>query len=176
MKGRGTRLFDFKVCWTDKKEIPKTINSIKSSFKLFDYFKNYQYFEEEFDYDQRLKLPSGGSKGGEFPNPPISEEVFNKNLDPIKRTEEINIPQAGMRIDRDLYKSFKNDILKDEHSYSKLKGLVEIQNFEEAEKYLNEKYFKSSYSLEKLRDSLGLDVNISIKELLLYLFGYINKF
>ena len=49
MKGRGTRLFDFKECWIDEKEIPKTINSIKSSFKLFDYFKNYQYFEEEFD-------------------------------------------------------------------------------------------------------------------------------
>ena len=175
MKGRGTRLFDFKVCWTDKKEIPKTINSIKSSFKLFDYFKNYQYFEEEFDYDQTLKLPSVGSKGEEFPNPPISEEVFNKNLDPVKRTEEINIPQAGMRIDRDLYKSFKNDILNDEHSHTKLKDLVKNQNFEEAEKYLNEKYFKNSYSLEKLRDSLGLDVNISIKELLLYLFGYINR-
>ena len=30
-------------------------------------------------------------------------EVFNKNIDPIQKTEEINIPQAGMRIDRDLY-------------------------------------------------------------------------
>mgnify|MGYP001487959475 CR=1 FL=1 len=50
MKGRGTRLFDFKECWIDEKEIPKTINSIKSSYKLFDYFKNFQYFEEEFDY------------------------------------------------------------------------------------------------------------------------------
>ena len=63
MKGRGTRLFDFKECWIDEKEIPKTFNSIKSSFKLFDYFKNYQYFEEEFDYDQVLKLPAEGREG-----------------------------------------------------------------------------------------------------------------
>ena len=25
MKGRGTRLFDFKECWIDEKEIPKTM-------------------------------------------------------------------------------------------------------------------------------------------------------
>ena len=29
MKGRGTRIFDFKECWKDKNQIPKTINSIK---------------------------------------------------------------------------------------------------------------------------------------------------
>ena len=176
MKGRGTRLFDFKECWIDEKEIPKTINSIKSSFKLFDYFKNYQYFEEEFDYDQVLKLPSEGSDGNEPPiNPKKADEVFNKNIDPIQKTEEINIPQAGMRIDRDLYKSFKEEFFKDKQSFNSLKQMIENQNFNDAEEYFKEKYLKKSYSLDRLREALGLDVNISIKDLLLYTFGFISK-
>ena len=176
MKGRGTRLFDFKELWKDEKEIPKTINSIKSSFKLFDYFKNYQYFEEEFDYDQVLKLPTGSKNGGKTTNPPINaDEVFNKDIDPIQKTEEINIPQAGMRIDRDLYKSFKEEFFKDKQSYTNLKQMIENQNFDDAEKYFKEKYLNKSYSLDKLREALGLDVNISIKDLLLYTFGFISK-
>ena len=176
MKGRGTRLFDFKECWIDEKEIPKTINSIKSSFKLFDYFKNYQYFEEEFDYDEKLKLPAGSSKGGESPPPPKSiGEVFNKDVDPIKKTEEIFVPQAGMRIDRDLYKTFKDDLFKNKQSHDILKQMVENQEFDDAEHYFKEKYLNSSYSLDKLREALGLDVNISIKDLLLYTFGFISK-
>jgi hypothetical protein len=171
---RGTRLFDFKECWIDEKETSITINSIKSSYKLFYYFKNFQYFEEEFDYDQVLKLPAEGgeSKGGTKTSP---DEVFNKNIDPVQKTEEINIPQAGMRIDRDLYKSFKEEFFKDKQSYSSLKQMIENQNFNDAEEYFKEKYLSKSYSLDRLREALGLDVNISIKDLLLYTFGFISK-
>ena len=124
MKGRGTRLFDFKECWVDQNEIPKGVNSIKSSFKLFDYFKNYQYFEEEFDYDQVLKLPAEGREGqGGTKSSPL--EVFNKNIDPVQSTEEIKIPEAGMRIDRDLYKSFKEEFFKDKQTYSSIKQMIE---------------------------------------------------
>jgi type I restriction enzyme R subunit len=176
MKGRGTRLFDFKECWIDEAEMPRTVNSIKSSFKLFDYFKNYQYFEEEFDYDEKLKLPAGGSKGDESPPPPPpTGEVFNKDVDPIKKTEEIYVPQAGMRIDRDLYKTFKDDLFKNKQSHDILKQMIGNQEFDDAEQYFKEKYLNSSYSLDKLREALGLDVNISIKDLLLYTFGFISK-
>ena len=176
MKGRGTRLFDFKECWIDEKEMPRTVNSMKSSFKLFDYFKNYQYFEEEFDYDEKLKLPAGGSKDDESPPPPPpTGEVFNKNVDPIKKTEEIFVPQAGMRIDRDLYKTFKDDLFQNKQSHDILKQMIENQEFDDAEQYFKEKYLNSSYSLDKLREALGLDVNISIKDLLLYTFGFIAK-
>ena len=174
MKGRGTRLFDFKDCWIDKVQIPKTVNSLKTSFKLFDYFKNYKYFEEEFDYNAVLKLPSEG-KGGDGSKKTEVEEVFNKNADPVQRTETIDISNTGMRIDRDLYNNFRNDILKDKKSYDTLYQMVEQQNFSDAEKYLKENYFSKSYSLDKLRDALGLDINISIKELLLYLFDFTSK-
>ena len=174
MKGRGTRIFDFKECWIDKNQIPKTIDSKKTSFILFDYFKNYQYFEEDFNYDEKLKLPSEGT-GGEGRKKPEVEEVFNVNPDPVQYTDEINIPSSGMRIDRDLYKSFKDDISQDKKSYDILHEMVEKQKFDDAENYLKEKFFNKSYSLEKLRDSLGLDVNLSIRDLLLYLFDFTSK-
>ena len=77
-----------------------------------------------------------------------------------------------MRIDRDLYKSLKEDIFKDKASYKALYDMVENQNFNDAENYLKEKYFNNSRTLDNLRLSLGLDVNISIKELLLYVWFY----
>ena len=158
------------------KKIPKTINSIKSSFKLFDYFKNYQYFEEEFDYDQVLKLPTGSTGNGNPPHPPTNvDEVYKKDEDPDQKTKEINIPQAGMRIDRDLYKSIKEEFFKDKQSFNSLKQMIENQNFNDAEEYFKEKYLNKSYSLDRLREALGLDVNISIKDLLLYTFGFITK-
>ena len=101
--------------------------------------------------------------------------MFNKKVDPVQSAEEISIPQAGMRIDRDLYKSFREDIFKDKKSYDTLYQMVEQQNFVDAEQYLKENYFSKSYSLDKLREALGLNVNISIKELLLYLFDFTTK-
>lgn len=175
MKGRGTRLFDFKECWIDEREIPKSINSVKSSFKLFDYFKNYQYFEEEFNYDQVLKLPSVGDGPGGDPKRRNLGKIINDLIDPLKVVKVIKIPPAGMRIDRDLYKSFKDHICNDKQLYKILYEMVEKQNFDEAEKYLKEKFFNKSYSLDKLRESLGLDINITVKELLLYLFGFTTK-
>ena len=123
--------------------------------------------------DGRGESGEGGeSKGGTKTSP---DEVFNKDIDPIQKTEEINIPQAGMRIDRDLYKSFKEEFFKDKQSYNSLKQMIENQNFNDAEEYFKEKYLKKSYSLDRLREALGLDVNISIKDLLLYTFGFISK-
>ena len=127
-----------------KTPLRKEFLKLKSSFKLFDYFKNYQYFEEEFDYDQVLKLPSEGT-GGEGGTKTKVDEVFNKNIDPLQKTEEINIQQAGMRIDRDLYKSFKEDFFKDKQSYNTLKQMIEMQNFNDAEQYFKQKYLNKSY-------------------------------
>ena len=48
----------------DEEEI---IRHEKEVFKLFDFFANCEYFEEKFDYDEKLKLPKpkkGGGEGG----------------------------------------------------------------------------------------------------------------
>ncbi len=174
MKGRGTRLFDFKECWIEKNKIIKNIKSTKSSFKLFDYFKNYKFFEEEFNYDEVLKLPAGGKNKPPI-YPPIIDEVFNKDKDPLNKTDEIKVSSEGMKIDRDLYKSFTKEFFKDKEAYSNIKNMIENKKFEEAEKLFQKKYLVKPYSLDALRKSLELDVNISIKDLLLHIFGFIPK-
>ena len=52
IKGRGTRLFTFKH--QDGGEERKVE---KDGFALFDFFANCEYFEEDFDYDQKLIPP-----------------------------------------------------------------------------------------------------------------------
>jgi len=174
MKGRGTRIFDFTECWISKNDIPEIDYPEKQSFKLFDYFHNYHYFENEFNYDEKLKLPEPRKIPPTPPPPPPNDLVYNLEKDPVKKTEEIFIPQAGMRIDRELYKSFKDRVVNDEV----LKKFVEKQEFNKADEYLKQNILNKSetkFSLDKLRKSLGLDINISIKELLLYAFGFIDK-
>ena len=173
MKGRGTRLCDFSVYWISQNEIPEILEPKKRSFKLFDYFKNYQYFEEDFDYDEKLKLPPEKT-GGEPPNPgPEIIEIHNKNIDPVTAMNEIQIAQQGMKIDIELYKSLQKDLTQDEI----LKDLVNNQQFDEAIKYFEQKYLDQSsnnYTIDKMRISLGLDRKPTSLEILLYAFGHIG--
>ena len=172
MKGRGTRLCDFSVYWISQNEIPEILEPKKRSFKLFDYFKNYQYFEEDFDYDEKLKLPpeKGEENGGTKPDVP---EIHNKNIDPVTAMNEIQIAQQGMKIDIELYKSLQKDLTQDEI----LKDLVNNQQFDEAIKYFEQKYLDQSsnnYTIDKMRISLGLDRKPTSLEILLYAFGHIG--
>ena len=171
MKGRGTRLCDFAVYWISQDERNEILEPKKRTFKLFDYFKNYQYFEEDFDYDEKLKLPAekGTGVGG---NPPVIE-IHNENEDPITGMNEIQIAQQGMKIDIELYKSLQKDLTQDEF----LKDLVNKQKFDEAIKYFEEKYLNQStnnYSIDKMRISLGLDRKPTSLEILLHAFGHID--
>ena len=78
-----------------------------------------------------------------------------------------------MKIDRDLYPSFKRKVTENEL----MRELVQRKNFNEAEKYLYEKVIDKAdeyFSLEKLRKSLGIDRKISMKEILLHAFDHIQ--
>ena len=58
IKGRGTRKHNFLDLLFDK-DINGTVSAPeKTAFKLFDFFGNCEYFEEEYNYDEILKLPS----------------------------------------------------------------------------------------------------------------------
>ena len=65
IKGRGTRKHDFREQLFDEAMRESVKEPQKSGFKLFDFFANCQYFEEEFDYDQVIKLPKPKSGTGE---------------------------------------------------------------------------------------------------------------
>ena len=63
IKGRGTRKHNFLEQLFDDSIKEGVTQPQKSAFKLFDFFANCEYFEEEFNYDEVLKLPRPSSKG-----------------------------------------------------------------------------------------------------------------
>ena len=58
IKGRGTRKHDF-LRAALRRQPPGTAcrSPTKTAFKLFDFFANCEYFEEEFNYDEVLEAP-----------------------------------------------------------------------------------------------------------------------
>ena len=174
MKGRGTRRCDFSQAWITKSETPEHIEPQKEQFLLFDFFGNYDYFEKDFDYDEILKLPSKPTLSGEPPVKPTNiDEVINKAPDPLADLKEIIISDQGMKIDRNLYRSFKKKVTEDVI----IKDLVSQQNFDEAETYLKTNVLdkpQEFFTIDKLRKSLGLDRKLTIPELLLHVFDHLK--
>ena len=174
MKGRGTRRCDFSQLWITKSEIPDHIEPQKEQFLLYDFFGNYDYFEKDFDYDEVLKLPTAPSQPTQPPENPVNiDEAVNTAPDPLAELKEILISDQGMKIDRELYRSFKKKVTEDVI----IKGLVSQQNFAEAETYLKDRVLDTSqgfFTIEKLRKSLGLDRRLTVPELLLHVFGHIE--
>jgi type I restriction enzyme R subunit len=174
MKGRGTRKHNFLNNWIDKNNQPYLSEPDKVNFKFFDFFGNCEYFEEKFDYDQKLKLPSASERKNDGDTPPMDfDEYVNINPDPLKTLKEIKVGEAGMRIDREAFEKFK-EISKSDDIIEKLSA---ENNWEEMEKYLNENVFDKPtefFNLDKLRNILGVDRKISVKELIEYSQGKIT--
>lgn len=174
MKGRGTRKCDFSQLWITKSETPDFVDPQKSIFNLFDFFGNYDYFEKDFDYDEVLRLPSKSNR--EIDAPPVvvsPDDVISTKDDPLAELREILISQGGMKIDRELYKSFKSTVMED----LLIKDVILKQDFEEAERAIKERIFDTSdgkFSLEKLRKSLGVDRKLTMRELLMHVFDIID--
>ena len=174
MKGRGTRKKDFAQDWIDRSELPEHINSLKDEFILFDFFGNYEYFEKDFSYDEVLALPSNGQKPDGQDTPIDLDGAINYDPDPLKSIKEILIPDEGMKVDRDLYRSFKQRVAEDQN----IQDMVKRQDFNYAEKYLNDHIFdkpEEFFTLDKLRKSLQLDRKLTVSEILLYALGYVNR-
>ena len=174
MKGRGTRKDDFKNYWISDDKIPEIVSSKKDVFYLFDFFGNCEYFEEKFNYDEALILPTTSDRVPSSDEPVDIDYAENFNLDPIKTMQEINIDENGMKIDRMYFDEFKETINEDET----LKDMVDKEDYESAEKYLNDNVFdkpKNYFNLDKLKLSLKLDRKPTIKELLLNIFGIEDK-
>ena len=138
-------------------EIPDHIEPQKEQFLLFDFFGNYDYFEKDFDYDEVLKLPSKRpSEPTEPPvEPPNIDEAVSTAPDPLADLKEILISNQGMKIDRNLYRSFKKKVTED----AIIKGWFLKQNFDEAETYLKDEVLDKPnefFTIEKIRKSSGI--------------------
>lgn len=178
IKGRGTRKFTFNYKIKDKVDgwIEKRIE--KNKFKLFDFFGNCEYFEKDFPYDEKLKLPAITKKyvddGREKPMI-VAESYENYNKDLIKTYTEIDIGKEGMRIDRELFDSFADTVKEDEFISKKFKE----GRLEEAEEYVRKELFNKPeeyINLDKLRKAVKLDRRLTIREVLEKIFGKLKKF
>lgn len=172
IKGRGTRKCKFKYRDLNK----NTIQEEKTSFKLFDFFANCEYFENEFDYDEILELPrvSNENNFDTFEETKIEGiEIFEP--DKLKELKETSIGLEGMKIDRELFQQAKETFTQD----IDITNAVNNENWALAENIAREKYENQPnlfLTLDKLKRSENLDRRLSWKEVLQRAFGFIPKF
>ena len=179
VKGRGTRKHDFREQLFDEAMKDSVKDPEKTAFKLFDFFANCEYFEEEFDYDQVLKLPKPKSRTGErgedggSGSAPIAYEHLGEDI--LSTIKEETIGFDGMRIDREFYAKFE-DVVR-ENAF--VAASVEAGDWDRVIDYLNKEIFDKPseyYSLEKLRKAAGVDRRLTLREILEKIFGLIPRF
>ena len=175
IKGRGTRKWTFE--YNNYADVDEKIDN--TQFKFFDFFATCEYFENEFDYDEKIKLPKGTSDGGgpEGPDePPIKLGVVDlATSDKIKSLEE-SAEGVIMRIDRE---GFKTAVSQDVLANETLSALWKNGDISAAEEYVKTHVFdkpKNFLNLERVRKIFNVDRRISVKEFLEVAFGEKDSF
>jgi len=182
MKGRGTRKHDFREHATNPELKESIANPDKTAFKLFDFFANCDYFENEFNYDEVIKLPrpTGGDDeggGGEGPPPPPPPDGAYEHLggDILATMSEQLVGLEGMKIDRMYFQRFEEAARSD----AELAEAVENGRWDQVINHVNEKLFDQPdeyYTLDKLRKAAAVDRRVSLREILEKVFGLIHGF
>lgn len=175
IKGRGTRKWTFE--YNNYSDVDERID--KMQFKFFDFFATCEYFENEFDYDEKIKLPKGSS-GGEGPdgpdNPPIKLGVVDLATSDQIATLEESSEGVIMRIDRE---GFKTAVSEDVLANETLSALWKNGDISAAEEYVKMHVFdkpKNFLNLDRVRKIFNVDRRISVKEFLEVAFGEKDSF
>lgn len=176
IKGRGTRKNTFEFKHKNELGEEEHVKHEKEFFKLFDFFANCEYFEEKFDYDEKLKLPKpkqgngvGGGCGVDI------DQYTSFRPDPLMVLNEQQIGYEGMKIDRMLFHKFEDRIVMDDI----IKKNVELGNWEQVVSHIQNEIFdkpEAYFNLEKLRKAAKIDRKISIREMVEKVFGIIPNF
>jgi type I restriction enzyme R subunit len=185
MKGRGTRLNTFS--YTDYADDANIIIAAKNSFKLIDFFAVCEYFNEKYDYEAVLVVPKKiqGTDVTYAPSTPGTGDVVStpggyyatgvdiNEKDRLKNQTTTIIDGQGMRIDREMFRKFKEELQSDKE-FTDLYG----QNRDEALDYLKNKIFDKPnhfMNLEKIRSFFKLDRKLSLGEALDIVMDKIEK-
>ena len=178
IKGRGTRLHDFRDDLLDKDLTESIDRPEKSAFKLFDFFGNNEYFEEDFNYDEVLKLPTTHveyENGGETV-PVQSDGVYeHAGGDTLASIRQQTIGFQGMKIDRMLFDRFADTVRED----PVVAEAVEAEQWDLAVDHVSRNHFEKPedyFNLAKLRKAVDADRRISLREILERAFGRIERF
>jgi len=151
-------------------------DKIKTGYFIFDFFAVCEYFEEKFNYDQVLSLPTPSEDGiGKEPHPPQADSAVIYTPDPLKTIDKTVISVEGMKIDRMFFQKFEKMIKQDPI----VKQGVNDGKWDFVLDYINQTMIdkpEDFFTLEKLRYSLQLDRRISLREIVEKAFGLIPGF
>ncbi len=178
IKGRGTRKHNFFEELFDDDVKGGVSQPDKTSYKLFDFFANCEYFEKEFKYDQVLKLPKPHTKGGDGPEPPppppgaTYQHSGQDVMDSIRMAE---VGPDGMKIDRMFFQKFEDAVRHD----TTIAAAIEAGQWERVIDYVNREVFDKPtehFTLDKLRKAAAVDRKLGLREILEKIFGLIPGF
>jgi type I restriction enzyme R subunit len=176
IKGRGTRLFTFKHQDGDNEQKIE-----KDGFGLFDFFANCEYFEEDFDYDQKLippreptpPGPNGGGGGGGI----RIDTLTSTSPDPIKRVADQEVGRWGMRIDREMYRDrFAHQANEVVATDAILRDAFDAEDWPAVEERIRRLLFEKPeefWNVPKLQEIYKTDRAPSLREILAKIFGVI---
>jgi type I restriction enzyme, R subunit len=178
IKGRGTRKHNFLDELFDEglREIVKQPQ--KTTFKLFDFFANCEYFEEHYNYDEVLKLPKPKSKDGDGGSggPVIVDGTYEHlGADILSSIKEQKIGYEGMKIDRMFFEKFEEAVRENDF----IAKSVETGQWDRVIDYVNREVFdkpEEYYTLDKLRKAASVDRRLTLREILEKIFGLIPRF
>ena len=176
MKGRGTRLHDFRDQLFDVEIEEAVANPDKTAFKLFDFFGNCEFFETEFDYDEVLTLPAPKEGEGGVSGPTRRAGTYEHlGRDILATMVEETIGFEGMKIDRMLFEKFEDAVRSDET----IATAVADGRWDRVIDYVNREVFdkpEEYYTLAKLRRAAAVDRRLTLREILEKVFGLIPSF
>lgn len=176
MKGRGTRRATFS--YEDAKGSATVVE--KESYKLFDFFAVCEYFEEKFNYDEKLQLaPNIARKNvdeeGEGTKY-IMGDLDAAQADQLKSIKEEQVGVEGMRVDREVWGEKAKETIAADQEVAELYKSGDIYG---AEKAVVEKHFdkpKLFINRSKFKEAFRLDRRPRITEILEYAFGDRDNF
>ncbi len=170
-KGRGTRRHNFNenfILDEDKKNIFK-----KENFYIFDFFGVFEYFENKYPYDKKIKIliprntegtTTGGNIGQKF-----QENVENPMSD-INIKDYRNTVTKADKKNLELFEKFVR-------SNKEIIEAVENNHWEEIESFIEKNYFrKKDITLKNLSGHLKLGRTPTTRELIEKALGYITEF
>lgn len=179
IKGRGTRKHDFLDQLFDEGMKDGVQNPSKTAFKLFDFFANCEYFEEEFNYDEVLTLPptraTGTEEGGEQGPVVVGGIYEHRGADILSMVKEETIGYEGMKIDRKFFEKFEDAVRAD----NTIAAAVDAGQWDRVIDYVNREVFdkpEEYYTLDKLRKAAAVDRRLTLREILEKVFGLIPRF
>jgi type I restriction enzyme R subunit len=180
IKGRGTRKHRFPENLHDEELKASVPHPDKTAYKLFDFFANCEYFEEEFDYDQVITLPrpkgNGGDTGGGGGGGTHYEGTYEHlGADLLSSMKEEIIGFQGMKIDRKFFEKFEDKVKENDF----IAASVESGDWDKVIDYVNKEVFDKPdeyYNIDKLRRAASVDRRLTLREILEKVFGLIPRF